>query len=244
MIELKRPPVPASLATPAMQQYVAECAAHAADPTTAPAPTKPGSYRSSDVLQAFDEYFFSKCYLTEQWHGSSYEMDIDHFVPVNQDASLKYEWSNLFPAAHKANMMRPRTWPAGGLLNPCEDQIAKRLFATIGFNGSAPQFEAADAIDAAAHNTAELLNLLHNGRAGDEDSRQNTKHLRVTIQKRYDEILHAILAFKDAKELGSPQQLATARRDLSGLLSRRAPFTQLMRSMKAVQLYVPADLLD
>jgi len=244
MIELTRPPVPASLATPEMQQYVAECAAYAANPAAAPVPTKPGSYRTSDILQAFDEYFFSKCYLTEQWHGSSYEMDVDHFVPVNQNAALKYEWSNLFPAAHKANMMRPRQWPAGGLLDPCRDKVSERLLATIGPNGREPRFEAADTTDAAARNTAELLNLLHNGKAGDELSIMNTKHLRVTIRERYDQVLHAIIQYKHVCTLDNAQQLAAARRKLSGLLSRRAPFTQLMRAMVAVQEYVPVDLLD
>jgi hypothetical protein len=244
MIELTRLPVPASLATPEMQQYVADCAAYALDPTNVPAPTKPGSYRASDVLKAFDEYFFSKCYLTEQWHGSSYEMDVDHFVPVNQDATLKYDWNNLFPAAHKANMMRPRQWPAGGLLDPCRDSIKERLLATIGANGREPLFEAAAPNDQAAQNTADLLNLLHNGRPNDQASRLNTKHLRVTIQKRYDEVLHAILDFQSAKESGNQQQVATARRSLQALLSRQAPFTQLMRSMKAVQVYVPNALLD
>lgn len=244
MIELQRPPRPASLDTPEMRQYIADCATHAADPANVPVPTQPGSYRSSDVLRAFDDYFFSKCYLTEQWHGSSYEMDIDHFVPVNQDATLKYEWDNLFPAAHKANMMRPRSWPAGGLLDPCRDNIAGRLLATIGPNGIEPHFEAADTTDTAANNTAALLNLLHNGKSGDELSRQNTKHLRVTIRERYDRVLHAILRYQNACQQADPQRLATARRELSGLLSRRAPFTQLMRSMVAVQEYVPTDLLD
>ncbi|RZK59509.1 MAG: hypothetical protein EOO59_07640 [Hymenobacter sp.] len=132
----------------------------------------------------------------------------------------------------------------GGLLDPCRDKVESRLLATIAFNGREPRFEAVDAADVAARNTAELLNLLHNGRLGDELSRFNTKHLRVTIQKRYDEVMHAILAFKDARERGTTQQLAIARRELSGLLSRRAPFTQLIRSMKAVQLYVPVELLD
>lgn len=243
MIELTRPPAPASLATPEMRQYVADCAAYALDPTTPP-PTKPGTYRTSDVLQAFDEYFFSKCYLTEQWHGSSYEMDVDHFVPVNQDAMLKYDWNNLFPAAHKANMMRPRQWPAGGLLDPCRDAITERLLATIGANGQKPRLEAADTADVAARNTAELLNLLHNGQAGDERSIANTKHLRVTIRERYDQVLHAILHYQRACAVGNAQQMATARRKLSGLLSRRAPFTQLMRAMIAVQEFVPAELLD
>lgn len=207
-------------------------------------PTKPGSYRNSDILQAFDEYFFSKCYLTEQWHGSSYEMDVDHFVPVNQNAALKYEWSNLFPAAHKANMMRPRTWPTGGLLDPCHDRVAERLLATIGMLGQDPYFEPTGPNDQAARNTADLLNLLHNGRPGDDVSQLNTKHLRVVIAKQYHAVTEAILQFQAAQLSGNSQQLANARRNLRILLSRQSPFTQLMRAMVAVQEYVPADLLD
>jgi len=250
MIELTRPPVPASLATPEMQQYVADCAAYvlacasAADAANVPQPAKPGSYRNSDILAAFDTHFFSKCYLTEQWHGSSYEMDVDHFVPVNQDVTLKYDWDNLFPAAHKANMMRPRQWPAGGLLDPCRDKVAERLLATIGMLGRDPLFEATDPNDQAARNTADLLNLLHNGRLGDEVSRLNTKHLRVSIAKQYHSVTQAILRFQAAQLSGNSQQLANARRDLRLLLSRQSPFTQLMRAMEPVIAYVPSELLD
>jgi hypothetical protein len=141
-------------------------------------------------------------------------------------------------------MMRPRQWPAGGLLDPCRDKVAERLLATIGMLGRDPLFEATDPNDQAARNTADLLNLLHNGRLGDENSRLNTEHLRVTIAAQYDRVLHAILRFQQAEKLSSPQQLANARRTLRGLLSRQAPFTQLMRAMYAVQEYVPADLLD
>ncbi len=250
MISLMRPPEPASLSTPEMRQYLADCAqyesncAAAPDPKTVPRPSKPGNYRSSDVLRAFDTHFFSKCYLTEQWHGNSHEMDVDHFMPVNQDAALKYDWNNLFPAAHKANMMRPRLWPVGGLLDPCRDDVSSRLLATIGINGTKPQFEAANSTDQAARNTADLLNLLHNGKSGDEESRQNTRHLRVTIAEQYDRILHAIIRFQRAEKAGSPQQLANARRELRGLLSRQSAFTQLMRAMPAVVEFVPAELLD
>jgi hypothetical protein len=250
MIRLQRPPVPASLNTPEMQQYVADCAAYAAacaaasDPSTVSKPVKPGSYRGSDVLQAFDTHFFSKCYLTEQWHGSSYEMDVDHFVPVNQNSALKFDWNNLFPAAHKANMMRPRQWPAGGLLDPCHDEVETRLEATIEAGGQRPNFKAADQQDQAACNTAELLNLLHNGRLGDEESKRNTKHLRVTIAAQYERVMRAIQYFLAAQASGNSQKLVNARRELKLLLSRQAPFTQLMRSMYSVVEFVPSELLD
>ncbi len=246
MIELTRPPVPASLNTPEMQQYVADCAAYATapDPKLVPLPQKPGSYRTSDVLMAFDTHFFSKCYLTEQWHGSSYEMDVDHFVPVNQNPALKFDWNNLFPAAHKANMMRPRQWPAGGLLDPCRDKVADRLLATLAVGGQNPLFEATDPADQAAHNTADLLNLLHSGKPGDGESRLNTKHLRVTIAAQYHRVMVAIQHFLAAQSSDNPQKLSNAKRELRDLLSRRAPFTQLLRAMYSVQEFVPADLLD
>lgn len=250
MISLQRPPIPASLNTPEMRQYLASCAqyeadcAAAPDPKAVPRPTKPGSYRNSDVLRAFDTHFFSKCYLTEQWHGDSHEMDVDHFMPVNQDPTLKYDWNNLFPAAHKANMMRPRQWPAGGLLDPCRDSVEARLEATIGALGSEPQFGAIDPTDLAAINTADLLNLLHNGRADDKNSQLNTNHLRVTIAKQYDKVLHAIIEFQAAEHGMDTQRKAQAKRELRDLLSRKSPFTMLMRAMKAVTTSVPADLLD
>ncbi|OGX81684.1 hypothetical protein BEN47_18980 [Hymenobacter lapidarius] len=250
MISILRPLPPASLNTPEMKQYVTACAVYAAacaaasDPGTVPPPAKPGGYRGSDVLRAFDTHFFSKCYLTEQWHGSSYEMDVDHFVPVNQNPALKFDWNNLFPAAHKANMMRPRQWPMGGLLDPCRDQIENRLLATIGPNGQAPQFEAANASDQAACNTAELLNTLHNGKPGDEASRLNTRHLRVTIAEQYDRVLHAIIRFQQAEQSQDAQRGAQARRNLRNLLSKKAPFTMLMRAMYAVVEFVPQELLD
>ena len=250
MISLQRPPEPASLSTPEMRQYVADCAqyeadcAAATDPKTVPRPVKPGAYRNSDVLRAFDTHFFSKCYLTEQWYGDSHEMDVDHFMPVNQDPTLKYDWNNLFPAAHKANMMRPRQWPDGGLLDPCRDEVEARLVATIGILGREPQFDAVKPTDVAAQNTADLLNLLHNGRAGDKDSQLNTKHLRVTIAKQYDQVLHAVIEFHAAEKGVDVQRIAQARRDLRNLLSRKSPFTMLMRALKAVVTTVPADLLD
>jgi hypothetical protein len=141
-------------------------------------------------------------------------------------------------------MMRPRQWPAGGLLDPCRDKVAERLLATIGMLGRDPLFEAADPNDQAAHNTADLLNLLHNGKVGDKASQANVRHLQVTIAKQYDKVLHAIIEFKDAEHGHDLQRRAQARRDLSNLLSRKSAFTMLMRAMKAVRTFVPTELLD
>jgi len=141
-------------------------------------------------------------------------------------------------------MMRPRQWPAGGLLDPCRDAVETRLVATIGALGSEPQFDAVDPADMAAQNTADLLNPLHNGRADDTNSQLNTNHLRVTIAKQYDKVLHAIIGFQAAEQGIDMQRRAQARRDLRNLLSRKSAFTMLMRAVKAVVTTVPAELLD
>lgn len=234
---------PAALTTPAIQTYLAALAAHTANPSL-PEPKKPASYRSSDLLLAFDTYFHAKCYLTEQKFASAWEMDVDHFEPANQNPARVYDWPNLFPAAHKANMMRPRSLPPGGLLDPCVDDVEGDIIYTLAAMGEEPNFQARDSTNQRAVNTADLLRLLHNGRTGDSESYQNTKELRRLIERRYKEVLHAWGHYRDACASGDAQDIAQAESELRVLLSRRASFTMLMRSLDFVRKKIPAHLLD
>lgn len=244
MIRIARPAaVPAALTTPAIQTYVTACAAYAANPALSK-PTKPESYRSSDLLAAFDTYFHAKCYLTEQKFASAWEMDVDHFEPANENPGRVYDWTNLFPAAHKANMMRPRKLPPGGLLDPCVDNVETDIIYTLAVMGEEPGFTARDASNQQAVNTAQLLIDLHNGRAGDPDSHQNTVELRRLIERQYKKVLHAWGHYKAAVGEDDPQDIAQAEAELRALLSRRASFTMLMRSLDFVRKRVPAHLLD
>lgn len=244
MIRISRPAAaPAALTAPAIQAYVAQCAAFAADPTL-PEPKKPASYRSSDLLDAFDTYFHAKCYLTEQKFASAWEMDVDHFEPANQNPARVYDWTNLYPAAHKANMMRPRSLPAGGLLDPCVDDVERDILYVLKDYGQQPIFIAAYGTGQAAINTAQLLNDLHNGKAGDADSHKATRHLRYLIKQQYDKVVHAWGHYEAALHGNDTQELAEAEAELQVLLSRRASFTMLMRSLPFVRKRVPAHLLD
>lgn len=244
MIRIQRPnTAPDSLKTPAIQQYIQEIIAYKADPTL-PVPKKPGSYRTSDLLEAFDTYFHAKCYLTEQRFASSYEMDVDHFEPANQNSSRVYDWTNLYPAAHKANMMRPRSLPAGGLLDPCVDDVEGDILYTLAAAGEEPGFVARNAADQRAVNTAQLLAVLHNGKPNDPESHRNTLELRKLIERRYKEVLLAWGRYKDAMTENDAQDIAQAKAELRALLSRRASFTMLMRSLDFVRKRVPPELLD
>lgn len=244
MIRIQRPTIaPASLTTPAIQHYLQEVAAYKADPTL-PVPKKPGSYRTADLLEAFDTHFHAKCYLTEQRFASSYEMDVDHFEPANQNPERIYDWTNLYPAAHKANMMRPRSLPVGGLLDPCVDDVEGDILYVVKNFGQEPVFKAAHGVGPAAINTAQLLNDLHNGKAGDAESRKNTRYLRFLIKQQYDKVIHAWGHYEAAKQSSDAHELAEAEAELQVLLSRRASFTMLMRSLPFVRKRIPTHLLD
>lgn len=245
MIRISRPvTVPAALTTPAVQAYLAQCAAYKADPLSLPKPALPVSYRSSDLLAAFDTHFHAKCYLTEQRFLSAWEMDVDHFEPANENPARVYDWTNLFPAAHKANMMRPRHLPPGGLLNPCMDDVENDIIYTLAADGEEPGFQARDLASQRAVNTAQLLNDLHNGKDGDASSRSNTRELRKLIERQYKKVLLAWGHYRDAVGEGDVQDIAQAEAELRALLSRRASFTMLMRSLPFVRKRVPSHLLD
>lgn len=254
MIRIQRPATaPTSLNTPVIQQYLSACAqwqtdhaAWLANPTgpEPQRPTRPNGYRNSDLLDAFDTHFHAKCYLTEQKFANSWEMDVDHFAPVNQNPALAFDWHNLFPAAHKANMLRPKTLPPGGLLNPCVDDVETEILYALGALGEAPAFAAKDTANLRAVNTAQLLNDLHNGKSGDHASHKNTAELRRLVERKYKELLLAWGTYNDAKTTGDEDDMFQAETELRTLLSRRASFTMLLRSVPFVRKRLPAHWLD
>lgn len=194
-------------------------------------------------MEAFDRDFFSKCYLTEQKYANSWIMDIDHFIPQNERPDLVYEWANLFPVNHYANMIKPRKTPAGGYLNPSieEDDVESDiLYSFSSVYGEDPFFEPADAANQKAVNTCKLLDRLHNGH--DTNTQKATINLRSVIHKRYKEIQNKIAQWRNV-EKGSSEEVKI-RIELKRLLSRKASFSMLMRSMVAVKVYLPADFLD
>jgi len=241
MINVTRPTdPPASLQSAAIRDYIESLANHKEDPENFPKPEKPPAYRNSDILLAFDAHFYSKCYLTERKYENSWEMDIDHFISKSEQPEERFVWTNLFPADHKANMMKPRRMPDGGYLNPCleEDDVETEILYVLSADGEEPAFKARNTDNTKAINTANLLNYLHNG--NDETSRNNTVHLRFLIRKKYVEILNAIIKWRESE---IEQDRFQAETELRRLLSRRSSFTAIIRSIPAVRR-IPPDFLD
>lgn len=245
MINIKRGASPKSLNSPEIQQYITDAVNHLDDPKNIPHPEKPTSYRTSDLLEAFDRDFYSKCYLTEEWFFNSWSMDVEHFIPKNERPDLVYEWTNLFPASHYANMIKPSKTPPGGYLNPCIDaeDVESEIIYTLATLGADPKFDAINHQNIKAVNTASLLTRIHNGH--DENTKKATADLRHTISKKYDKILNKIITWQNEEE-GS-QEKFQAQRELKDLLSRKSAFTMLCRSIPAVRQIrkkLPSDFFD
>jgi len=224
--------VPKSLDTPEIQDYIQKAIAYKKDPKNKEKPTPPSSYRNSDLLDAFDRCFYAKCYLTEEKFINSYTMDVEHFIPKSEAPELRYEWTNLFPAEHNANMSKPNKTPEGGYLNPCDpaDDVEKQIIYTLSALGERPFFDPIDKNNLKEVNTTELLDRLHNGH--DENSIRKTADLRNAIQKKYINLYQLIAEY--GLESISLQRKTQIKNELKGLLSRRASFTMLCRSIPAV----------
>ena len=239
MIRVSRPATPpAALAQAKVQTFITRLAAHKANPTTTLRPARPTGYRTSDLLEIFDTHFYAKCYLTEQKFASAWEMDVDHLEPVASNPGRVLDWNNLYPADHKANIMRGEYYPAGGLLDPCVDAVESELLYTLIEQGEKPGFHAADPSNIKAVNTALLLNDIHNGRFNNADSHKSTRHLRYLIEKKYKTVIEAWGAYWHAKNHNDNQSRVEAEDQLRLLLSRKSSFTMLMRSVSFIRLTV------
>ena len=239
MINISRnQPPPASLARQEIQVYLEELADYF-EGNIAEKPTPPISYRNSDLLTNFTDYFHAKCYLTEEKFEDAEAMDVDHFKPKNQFPNLVYDWNNLFPISHIANMLRTRQYPIGGLLDPCNpnDDVENRIiYATAEFCQQ-PYFHAIDSTDTQAVNTASQLNRVHNGH--NDTTYKKTSSLRHAIQKKRHMIVELILKWVTCQDRISKVELEL---ELRLLLSKRQSFTMLMRNLPEVRTHLPEEI--
>lgn len=244
MINVVRPTQsPDSLDTQNIRDYLEALETWTLNPT-GHKPKSSASYRESDLIKAFDACFLKKCYLTEKQFHSSWAMDVEHFIPQNERPDLKYKWTNLYPADSNANQVKPKKTPNGGYLDPCSptDDVEKEIVYHFDAESDECQFEAVNLSNQKALNTVELLFRIHNGY--DADSNAKTADLRKAIARQRDKIYKTIMAWQHARSNNDKIEEANFRRELKSLLSRKSPFTMLMRSTSAVRMYVPKDFLD
>lgn len=208
-------------------------------------------YDGEDVLEALHRDFFGKCYLCETAIEFVVEQQVDHRVPWAHE-SLRFEWSNLYPTCNRwlCNQRRAKGYPEGGLLSPgdgVERRIVQRLAdlsSRLAAVGTGCVFAAVDSSDVPATNTAIELDRIHNGTGSSPShhGRLRAMTLRQAIGLQIARTADLLRALEEAPP-ASADRRAVLREDLRQLLSRRAPYTMLVRSCFA-HLPEVRDLLD
>ncbi|MCA9698071.1 MAG: HNH endonuclease, partial [Myxococcales bacterium] len=170
---------------------------------------------------------------------------VDHRFPRSRDPEglHHHDWQNLFPACAQCNVRRGDKYPdSGGMLSPgegIETELVQHAEASPNGLAVTCRFDARDAQSQQAVATAAELARLH-----DPDStttfraRANTNDLLTAIRTYYAEDVHPlevevlILRRKRAKgQTYAPADLCRAERALRAAVSRRAPYTMLVRSL-------------
>lgn len=199
------------------------------------------SYSGHDVRTALHATFLCKCYLCE----TPVELGtftVDHRRPKGDPrfAGEKHAWTNLFPACSRfrCNERRERTYPDGGLLDPgdgVEQRVVQEIVRAVSLSlrqagSSALVFRARGAGDVAAENTARELDRIHNGT--DSTATDTASSLRSAIVEHVSAIApdihdYALLAASPEADVAV---LAELRDRVGRLVSRRAPYSMLVRS--------------
>ncbi len=242
MINLIRDPeVPESLKNPLIQKYLQEINDFD-EGRIDRKPIEPINYRNYDLLAALHKSFHAKCYLTEKKYANAWAMDIEHFIPKSEDEMKIFEWTNLLPCDHDANMVKGKS-PIGGYLDPCVDNPEQELIQTILLAGKS-DFRPFNIENIKAVNTSKLLNKIHNGLLGDNASEKKAENLQLLIQEKHDKIKDLILDWLDACRREDKQREIQKETELKLELSRKSSFTMLMRSAYTVKRFIPIEFLD
>lgn len=195
-----------------------------------------------DVRRALAHDFLEKCYLCER-PVTLGETEVEHRIPRALWNGGEFDWNNLFPSCRYCNMRRPAYHP-DGLVSPGEGvEVRVSQRARVGDDGVsvACAFSARRLGDLQALRTAEELSHIHSIETA------TTGRAAAAAKELLDEIHdHYYYAVYPREMRVLRGRVRNERRpkdetELQQLLSRRAPFTMLMRSMVHPSL---ADLFD
>lgn len=205
---------------------------------TPPSLASGDSWSGRDVIEALHADFAGKCYLCERQHAFPV-FEVDHRIPRNHYPHPLHActWANLFPACEPCNKRRKRSWPDGGMVSPGWFQdLEARMIQRLDYaedDQVEPVFAAVGVEDTAARNTAAELRHLHSTTPSGQTWRAAQKGLDLcsAIQTRLIAVLELARAYeRHLRESPDSAACAITRDKLAARLSRRKPFTALLRS--------------
>ncbi|XXY47443.1 hypothetical protein WME91_46320 [Sorangium sp. So ce269] len=214
-------------------------------PAEAPASLGEGKRcTGADVLEALHHVFLGKCYLCETPIAVG-TFEVDHRRPRSDQrfTHLICAWDNLFPTCttFDCNQRRRKRYPDGGLLDPgqgVEHRILQRIEGAVSISlrkaGTVDiVFRATEPADSAAVNTAEELDRIHNGTHSSAALKADA--LRLAILEHVSSVsleVYRLVSLSAGPTL-ERAVLDDQRQRVQALVSRRAPYAMLVRSVFA-----------
>lgn len=184
------------------------------------------SYKGHDVIESLRIVFHDKCYLCEQ--GSISDPEVEHFVPHNKTAALKYGWDNLFFSCRRCNGIKSNNHI--NLLD-CTDTVNNVSDEIVHYAGNAHVGEVivkpfSENPSVQVLNTVSLLDKCFN--------LENTSLRRVSKESLIEKILIELNNFRPlrdilAQRLSSQEQIAEAKSTLALMCSSNYPFSIFWR---------------
>jgi hypothetical protein len=121
------------------------------------------NYRCGDVVYRVLEDFYNKCYLCEEKYPST--INVEHFRPHQGDRDLMFDWNNLHYACGHCNNTKLHQFI--NILDCTDAKSSITAVLKFEINPAFPKEKVnVSSMDnsAASIETAELLNLIYNGK--------------------------------------------------------------------------------
>lgn len=152
-------------------------------------------YNTLEVNDALYEIFYNKCYICENKHGSSYQ--IEHLIPHKKNKDLKYDWNNLFLACAHCNNVKLGKYDS--ILDCTKESVDEVIaFRKIGYFGKEERLEFL-ALDN-REETKTTVALLENVYYGETPQKKfEAKILRKSLREEISRFKGLVREFKDAE---------------------------------------------
>ena len=181
-----------------------------------------GDYKCDDVLDRLKSDFYNKCYICEM--SSPPSINVEHFVPHENNVDLKFSWDNLFwSCAHCNNSKQARF---KNLLNCTQkdDAVELRLRQTCNpFPCERVRIEALDN-DARTIETMRLLDEAYNGTT--KLKTMESANIRDALLLEIQEFQELLFYYFGLKPFGDKAMVLGR---IQGHLNRQSSFTAIKR---------------
>ena len=202
-----------------------------------PGPDVKRNYLSDEIVFELEKIFYGKCYLCEDMVAHP---QIDHFIPVEIDATKRYEWSNLYYSCPRCNNIKST---ACDLLDCCDEKtdVFKQIKCLCATNTTDDVLVEAQSDDIKTQNTVRLLYRCYN--------ENNTaircisrKQLHEKIFRKYAEFLEHSIKLYDLSCTDDEKQ--KSKEHLKNMADVSYPFSALWKWHIAIDRFLSTQIFS